>query len=115
TFFFSHKHMKRSTTSYLFATLTYQLVSNFPSTKNDVNEAILENPVVLDSSKSLHNHWQMKALFLRPLRCLCLQSRLHERPPLVFVVNALGECKPETVANLISLLGQAIRDLDVHI
>ncbi|KAG1759098.1 hypothetical protein EDD22DRAFT_783002, partial [Suillus occidentalis] len=43
TFFFSRKHTKRNTTSYLFATLTYQLASNFPSTKNDANEAILEN------------------------------------------------------------------------
>ncbi|KAG2740986.1 hypothetical protein P692DRAFT_201894793 [Suillus brevipes Sb2] len=113
TFFFSRKHTKRSTTGHFFATLAYQLASNFPSVKNDVNEAILENPAVLDSSKSLRD--QMKALFLRPLRRLCLQSRLCECPPPVFVVDALDECKPETVADLISLLGQALRDPDLPV
>ncbi|KAG2753419.1 hypothetical protein P692DRAFT_201260034, partial [Suillus brevipes Sb2] len=113
TFFFSRKHTKRSTTGHFFATLAYQLASNFPSVKNDVNEAILEKPAVLDSSKSLRD--QMKALFLRPLRRLCLQSRLCECPPPVFVVDALDECKPETVADLISLLDQALRDPDLPV
>ncbi|KAG2741937.1 hypothetical protein P692DRAFT_201777857, partial [Suillus brevipes Sb2] len=111
TFFFSCKHTKRSTTGHFFATLAYQLASNFPSVKNHVNEAIRENPTVLDSSESLLD--QMKALFRQPLRHL--RSRLCECPPPVFVVDALDECKPETVADLISLLGQALRDPDLPI
>ncbi|KAG2047403.1 hypothetical protein BDR06DRAFT_860956, partial [Suillus hirtellus] len=52
TFFFTHKHTKCSMTSHFFVTFAYQLASNFPSIKNNVNKAIRENPAVLDSSKS---------------------------------------------------------------
>jgi hypothetical protein len=38
TFFFSRKHTKRCTTGYLFATLAYQLVTNFPSIRKDVQD-----------------------------------------------------------------------------
>ncbi|KAG1894354.1 uncharacterized protein F5891DRAFT_961643 [Suillus fuscotomentosus] len=111
TFFFERKHTKRSTTGHFFATLAYQLASNFPSVKNDVNKAICENPVVLDSSKSLCD--QMMALFRRPL--WHLQSSLCECPPLVFVVDALDECQPEMVADLISLLREALRDPELPV
>ncbi|KAG1908746.1 uncharacterized protein F5891DRAFT_974071 [Suillus fuscotomentosus] len=106
TFFFSRKHTKRSTTGHFFATLAYQLASNFPSVRNDVNRAVRENPAVLDSSKSLRD--QMKALFRQPL--WHLQLRLRDCPPPVFVIDALDECKPETIPDLISLLGEALRD-----
>ncbi|KAG2345375.1 hypothetical protein BDR05DRAFT_135246 [Suillus weaverae] len=111
SFFFSRKHTNRSTTGHFFATLAYQLASNFPSVQKDVNRAIRENPAVLNSSMSLRD--QMKALFRRPL--WHLKSRLHECPPPVFVVDALDECKPETVADLISLLGQALRDPELPV
>ncbi|KAG2086327.1 uncharacterized protein F5147DRAFT_602186, partial [Suillus discolor] len=87
TFFFSRKHTKRSTTGHFFATLAYQLASNFPSVEKDVNEAIRKTPAVLDSSESLRD--QMMALFRRPL--WHLQFRLRECPPPVFVVDALDE------------------------
>ncbi|KAG2339061.1 hypothetical protein BDR05DRAFT_1040174, partial [Suillus weaverae] len=111
TFFFSRKHTNRSTTGHFFATLAYQLASNFPSVQKDVNRAIRENPAVLNASMSLRE--QMKALFRRPL--WHLESRLRECPPPVFVVDALDECKPETVADLISLLGQALRDPELPV
>ncbi|KAG2101831.1 uncharacterized protein F5147DRAFT_655156 [Suillus discolor] len=111
TFFFSRNSKERSTTGHFFATLAYQLVSNFPSVKNDVNKAIHENPAVLDSSKSLCD--QMKVLFRQPLRHL--QFRLRACPPLVFVIDALDECKPKTVADLISLLGEALHDPDLPV
>ncbi|KAG1809964.1 uncharacterized protein HD556DRAFT_1223498, partial [Suillus plorans] len=114
TFFFARKHTKRTTTGHFFATLAYQLASNFPSVKSDVNKAIHENPAVLDSSKSLRD--QMMALFRRPLGHL--QSSLRECPPPVFVVDALDECQPETpemVADLISLLGEALRDPELPV
>ncbi|KIK41854.1 hypothetical protein CY34DRAFT_84698, partial [Suillus luteus UH-Slu-Lm8-n1] len=111
TFFFSRKHTKRSTTGHFFATLAYQLASNFPSARNHVNEAIHETSAVLDSSKSLRD--QMEALFRRPLRHL--QSRLCECAPPVFVIDALDECKPETVTDLISFLGEALRDPDLPV
>ncbi|KAG2109740.1 uncharacterized protein F5147DRAFT_635171 [Suillus discolor] len=111
TFFFARKHTKRTTAGHFFATLAYQLASNFPSVKNDVNKAIHENPAVLDSRKSLRD--QMMALFRRPLSHL--QSSLRECPPPVFVVDALDECQPETVADLISLLGEALRDPELPV
>ncbi|KAG2346572.1 hypothetical protein BDR05DRAFT_792371 [Suillus weaverae] len=111
TFFFSRKHTNRSTTGHFFATLAYQLASNFPSVQKDVNRAIRENPAVLNASMSLRD--QMKALFRQPL--WNLKSRLRECPPPVFVVDALDECKPETVADLISLLGQALRDPELPV
>ncbi|KAG1791209.1 uncharacterized protein HD556DRAFT_1273223 [Suillus plorans] len=105
TFFFLRKHTKRSTTGHFFATLAYQLASNFPNVKEDVNRAIRDNPTVLDSSKSLCG--QMMVLFRRPL--WHLQLRLRNHPPPVFVVDALDasdECQPETVADLISSSGK---------
>ncbi|KAG2121252.1 hypothetical protein DEU56DRAFT_760736 [Suillus clintonianus] len=105
TFFFSRKHTKRCTTGYFFATLAYQLATNFASIRKDVNQAIRENPALLDPDKSLHD--QMQSLFVQPLQRLYF--RLRECPPLVFVVDAFDECRPETVADLISLLGQALR------
>ncbi|KAG1893672.1 uncharacterized protein F5891DRAFT_765248 [Suillus fuscotomentosus] len=111
TFFFSRKHTKRSTTGHFFATFAYQLASNFPSVKNDMNKAIRETPVILDSSESLRD--QMMALFRRPL--WHLQFRLRECPPPVFAVDALDECQPATVADLISLLGEALRDPELPV
>ncbi|KAG1788694.1 uncharacterized protein HD556DRAFT_851087 [Suillus plorans] len=125
TFFFSRKHTKRRTTGYFFATLTYQLATNFPSIRGDVNKAIIENPALLDPDKSLRD--QMEALFLRPLRKLFL--RLRECPPLVFVIDALDECTPESLesesfdeptseselADLISMLGEALCEPDLPI
>ncbi|KAG0693924.1 hypothetical protein DFH29DRAFT_815863, partial [Suillus ampliporus] len=43
TFFFSRKHTERYTTGYFFATLVYQLASNFPSVRSDVKRAIHDN------------------------------------------------------------------------
>jgi len=105
SFFFSRKHTKRCTTGYFFATLAYQLASNFPSVRGDVNNAIRQNPALLDPDKSLRD--QMEALFLQPLRRL--RFRLCDCQPPVFVVDALDECtsRPE-LADLISLLGQAL-------
>ncbi|KAG2045938.1 hypothetical protein BDR06DRAFT_867662, partial [Suillus hirtellus] len=55
TFFFLHKHTKCSTIGHFFVTLAYQLASNFPNIKEDMNRAICNNPTVLDFSKSLHS------------------------------------------------------------
>ncbi|KAG2747416.1 hypothetical protein P692DRAFT_20648750, partial [Suillus brevipes Sb2] len=68
TFFFSRKHTKRCTTGYFFATLVYQLATNFPSIRNDVNRTIRDNPALLDPDTPLCD--QMEALFLQPLRWL---------------------------------------------
>ncbi|KAG1823055.1 hypothetical protein EV424DRAFT_1398190 [Suillus variegatus] len=115
TFFFSRKHTKRRTTGYFFATLIYQLASNFPSIREDVNRIILNNPTLLDHDTSLRD--QMEALFLQPLQRLKL--RLRECPPLTFVIDALDECASESpeddtseseLTDLISLLGEALRE-----
>ncbi|KAG2147497.1 hypothetical protein DEU56DRAFT_125898 [Suillus clintonianus] len=112
TFFFSRKHTKRCTTGYFFATLVYQLASNFPSVRTDVNQAIRENPALLDPDKSLRD--QMEALFLKPLRRL--RFRLCDCPPLVFIIDALDECTSKTeLADLIFLLGQALRGPDLPV
>ncbi|KAG1825446.1 uncharacterized protein BJ212DRAFT_1294883 [Suillus subaureus] len=111
TFFFSHKHTNCSMTGHFFATLAYQLATNFPSIQRDMNRAISENPAVLDSSKSLQD--QMKVLFHQPL--WHLESRLWECAPPVFVIDTLNECKPDTVADLISLLGQTLHDPDLPV
>jgi hypothetical protein len=110
TFFFSRKYTKRSTAGYFFATLAYQLATNFPSVRDDVNRAIRENPSLLDPGGSLRD--QMEALFLRPLRAL--QLRLRGCLPLVFVIDALDECPSESeTTELISLLAQALREPDL--
>jgi hypothetical protein len=112
TFFFSRKHTKCSTTGYFFATLAYQLASNFASVREDMKRAIFENPALLDSEKSLRE--QMEALFLRPL--WELRFILRDCPPPVFVIDALDECKSETqLAHLISLLGQALHKPDLPV
>ncbi|KAG1771725.1 hypothetical protein EDD22DRAFT_795579, partial [Suillus occidentalis] len=87
TFFFSRKHTKRCTAGYFFATLVYQLATNFSSIRNDVNRAIRDNPALLDPDTPLCD--QMEALFLKPLRKL--QLRLRGCPPLSFIVDALDE------------------------
>ncbi|KAG1794407.1 uncharacterized protein HD556DRAFT_1236935, partial [Suillus plorans] len=111
TFFFSRKHTQRSTAGHFFVTLAYQLGINFPDVKNDVSRAIRENHAVLDSRKSLRA--QMNALFRRPL--WHLKSSLRKCPPPVFVVDALDECERNAVADLISLLGEALRDPELPV
>ncbi|KIK45389.1 hypothetical protein CY34DRAFT_543387 [Suillus luteus UH-Slu-Lm8-n1] len=112
TFFFSRKYTERCTAGYFFATLAYQLGCNFPSVREDLNRAIRENPALLDPNKSLRD--QMEGLFLKPLRNL--QIRLRECPPSTFVVDALDECVSKTeVADLISLLGEALREPDLPV
>ncbi|KAG1768052.1 hypothetical protein EV702DRAFT_1035812 [Suillus placidus] len=128
TFFFSRKYTKRRTTGYFFVTLAYQLAINFPSVKTHVDKAIRDNPALLHPDKALRD--QMEALFLQPLRQL--KFRLQDCPPLTFVVDALDECTPESfdqstidslyedkseseLAELISLLAQALRDPDLPV
>ncbi|KAG1823052.1 hypothetical protein EV424DRAFT_1321667, partial [Suillus variegatus] len=127
TFFFSRKHTNRRTTACFFATLAYQLASNFPSVKTHVNKAILEKPALLHPNGSLRK--QMEELFSRPLRQL--KYSLRNCPPLAFVIDALDECtepldqstiepfdenKSEVeLAELISLLAQALRDPDLPV
>ncbi|KAG1717483.1 uncharacterized protein EDB91DRAFT_1352983 [Suillus paluster] len=112
TFFFSRKHTKRCTTGYFFATLVYQLASKFPSIRSDVNNAIRENPALLDPNNSLCD--QMEAFFLKPLRKL--KSRLSECPPLTFVVDALDECTSEPeLTDLILSLARALREPDLPV
>ncbi|KAG2749459.1 hypothetical protein P692DRAFT_20732039, partial [Suillus brevipes Sb2] len=107
TFFFSRKHTKRCTAGYFFATLVYQLATKFPSIRNYVNEAIRDNPALLDPDEPLCD--QMEALFLKPLRKL--QFRLRGCPPLLFVVDALDECTSEPeLTDLILSLAQALRE-----
>jgi hypothetical protein len=112
TFFFSRKHTDRCTTGYFFATLVYQLASNFPSIRADVNRAIRENPSLLDPDKSLHD--QMEAFFLKPLRKL--RPRLRGCEPLTFVVDALDECTSSAeLADLITFLASALREPDLPV
>ncbi|KAG1755954.1 quinon protein alcohol dehydrogenase-like superfamily [Suillus lakei] len=96
SFFLSRKHTDRCTTGYFFATLVYQLASNFLSIQED----------------SLRD--QMEALFLQPLRRL--QFRLRGCQPLTFVVDALDECtsEPELV-DLILFLARALREPDLPV
>jgi hypothetical protein len=65
TFFFLRKHTTHCTAGYFFATLAYQLATNFPSIQKDVNRAIHNNPALLGPDAPLCD--QMKALFLQPL------------------------------------------------
>ncbi|KAG2114775.1 uncharacterized protein F5147DRAFT_550670, partial [Suillus discolor] len=71
--------------------LAYQLATNFPSIRQDVNRAIRNNHALLDPDTPLCN--QMEGPFLQPLRKLRL--RLCGCQPLTFVVDALDECTPE--------------------
>ncbi|KAG1777056.1 hypothetical protein EV702DRAFT_927392, partial [Suillus placidus] len=112
TFFFSRKHTKRCTAGYFFATLVYQLASNFPSIRKDVNRTIRDNPALLDPDKPLCD--QMEALFLQPLRNLRL--RLRGCPPVSFVVDALDECTSEPeLTDLILSLARALREPDLPV
>ncbi|KAG1799442.1 uncharacterized protein HD556DRAFT_128594 [Suillus plorans] len=112
TFFFSRKHTKRCTAGHFFATLAYQLATNFPSIRMDVSRAIRNNPALLNTDTPLRD--QMEALFLQPLRKLRL--RFPGCPPLSFVVDALDECtsKPE-ITDLILSLAQALREPDLPV
>jgi hypothetical protein len=47
------KHIKPCTTRHFFATLVYQLASNFPSIRKDMNRAICDNFALLDTDKPL--------------------------------------------------------------
>ncbi|KAG1803082.1 hypothetical protein EV424DRAFT_1331183, partial [Suillus variegatus] len=112
TFFFSRKHTKRCTAGYFFATLVYQLATNFPSIRKDVSRAIRNNPALLDPDTPLCD--QMEKLFLQPLRGLHL--RLRGCQPLTFVVDALDECTSEPeLTDLILSLAQALRQPDLPV
>jgi len=112
TFFFSRKNTKRCTAGYFFATLAYQLATNFPSIRNDMNGIIRDNPALLDPDTPLCD--QMEALFLRPLRKL--QPRLRGCPPLSFVIDALDECTSEhELTDLILSLARALREPDLPV
>ncbi|KAG1788006.1 uncharacterized protein HD556DRAFT_1276741 [Suillus plorans] len=112
TFFFSRKHTKRCTAGYFFATLVYQLATNFPSIRKDVSRAIRNNPALLDPDTPVCD--QMEKLFLQPLRGLHL--RLRGCQPLIFVVDALDECTSEPeLTDLILSLAQALREPDLPV
>ncbi|KAG1788024.1 uncharacterized protein HD556DRAFT_1245812, partial [Suillus plorans] len=112
TFFFSQKYTERCTTAYFFATLVYQLASNFPSIRADVSKSIRDNPALLDPSESLRV--QVETLFLQPLRGLHL--RLRGCQPLTFIVDALDECTSEfELADLILSLARVLHEPDLPV
>ncbi|KAG1809418.1 uncharacterized protein BJ212DRAFT_1279486 [Suillus subaureus] len=65
TFFSLRKHAKHCTAGFFFAMLVYQLATNFPSIRQDVNRTICNNPALLDPDTPLCD--QMEAPFLQPL------------------------------------------------
>lgn len=91
----------RTLHGYFFATLVYQLSTNFASIWQDVSKAIRNNPALLHPDTSLCD--QVEALFFKPLRNL--RFRLRECLPLTFVVDAL---------DIISL-ARALRELDLPV
>ncbi|KAG1765294.1 hypothetical protein EV702DRAFT_1204617 [Suillus placidus] len=103
TFFFSRKHMKRRTTGYFFATLAYQLATNFPSVRTHVNKAILENPALLDPDKSTTRMRQSAF----GVHCRCLDECTSE---------SINEDKSESeLAELIFLLAQSLCDPELPV
>ncbi|KAG1763821.1 hypothetical protein EV702DRAFT_1205374 [Suillus placidus] len=112
TFFFSREKTERRTAGFFFATVVYQLATNFPSIRKDVKRIIRDNPALLDPNTPLCD--QMEALFLKPLRLLRL--RLCGCSSLSFVVDALDECTSEPeLTDLILSLARALRDPDLPV
>ncbi|KAG2101836.1 uncharacterized protein F5147DRAFT_762614 [Suillus discolor] len=118
TFFFSRNSKERSTTGHFFATLAYQLASNFPGVRNDVNRAVRENPAVNAnlklspiSSPSLGklfvilNFPRLEEHIRQAIQTEDMRALVHEIP-----VNTSGE----SVAGIISLDGEDV-DNDIYI
>ncbi|PWY92996.1 hypothetical protein BO94DRAFT_583239 [Aspergillus sclerotioniger CBS 115572] len=100
SFFFNHAEYDRNNAKMFFTTLARHLKDSVPDTRMAISEVISRNPGI--ATESLSNQW--KYLILQPL--LRLESNLPSPRTLVFVIDALDECKDrndlETIVQLLS-------------
>ncbi len=104
TFFFSRGSGDLNNAAKFVSTLAHQLASRSPELKPFVCKAIAEHSEVL--RQGLRNQW--KELIVKPLS----MAKLHGRPILNIVVDALDECDSGDDVRLLLQLFVEIKELD---
>ena len=104
TFFFSRGSGDLNNAAKFVSTLAHQLASRSPELKPFVCKAIAEHSEVL--RQGLRNQW--KELIIEPLS----MAKLHGRPVLNIVIDALDECDSDDDIRLLLQLFVEVKELD---
>jgi hypothetical protein len=99
SFFFKRGEGDRGDSKRFFTTIAAQLAYNFPTVKPFIVEAIKGDPAISD--KSLKYHFEQ--LIKRPL-----SAGIRDASTVVLVIDALDECKEESISNVLTLLKRAV-------
>jgi len=111
SFFFSRNASGRDNETQFISTLVYQLMITIPETKDAVNKALQDDPLLL--SRSLHV--QAKSLITRPLNDILTSSSkngFQNLRPRLIIVDGLDECRQaRNQRYVLDVLSTVTRDL----
>ncbi|EIW81736.1 hypothetical protein CONPUDRAFT_26473, partial [Coniophora puteana RWD-64-598 SS2] len=92
SFFFSRRHVERSSTERFFPTIAYQLSLLHRRAKEEIVKAVAEDHILVKKEKSRSD--QLQKLMIAPLKNLEIVYR-DSLNSLVIVIDALDECEAE--------------------
>ncbi|KAG1740646.1 hypothetical protein EDB19DRAFT_2039066 [Suillus lakei] len=106
TFFFSREHTQSPAA--VIPTIAYQLALAFPRIRDNIEQAIERDKLLLSSEKSCSD--QMRELVAKPLQTL----KFRQETPYAIIIDALDECLfPEEAARLVMLFTETLAGPDL--
>ena len=107
SFFFSQSDPNRNHPRSLFATIAYQVVINFPDSRDIITGVPEQDPLVLTQSFEA----QLTSLITEPLRQLYLAGQCTESSyPYLIIINGLDECAdPQVQVSILSSISKVLK------
>ena len=107
SFFFSRSDPSRNHPGSLFATIAYQVVINFPDSRDIITRVPEQDPLVLTQSFEA----QLTSLIIEPLKQLYLAGRCTgSSDPYLIIIDGLDECaNPQVQVSILSSISKALQ------
>jgi hypothetical protein len=107
SFFFSRSDPSRNHPRSLLATIAYQVVINFPDSRDVITRVPEQDPLVLTQSFEA----QLTSLIIGPLQRLYLAGRCTgSSNPYLIIIDGLDECAhPQVQVNILSSISKALK------
>jgi len=107
SFFFSRSDPTRNHFRSLFATIAYQVVVNFPDSRDIITNIPEQDPLVLTQSFDI----QLNSLIIGPLQQLYLAGRPpSSSDPYLILIDGLDECAdPQVQAGILKSISKAVK------
>ena len=107
SFFFSRSDPSRNHPRSLFATIAYQVVMNFPDSRDTITRVPEQDPLVFTRSFEA----QLTSLIIEPLQQLYLAGRrTGSSDPYLIIIDGLDECaNPQLQVSILNSISKALK------